>query len=234
MHIGVFDSGRGGEFVAEKFRLFIKGAEFTVINDMRNAPYGNKNPDEVKILTDKAIYPLLDKCDIIVIACNTATAAAIDYLREKYPSKKFIGFEPMIKTACSTTKSNHITLLATYATSNSARTQKLIDNFASNTKIDVVDTTGWATNIDKGSADNIDLSGVTSSISSGSDTIVIGCTHYIALVDRLSAISNSVSVLEPSLAVGREIIRQYPKLQRRTDLHDQHSYQTYQNSHLLD
>ena len=100
MKIGVFDSGIGGKAIANAMHLEFPDAEIHVIDDRKNLPYGNKSAGEIIRLTDLAIQPLLsDKCDVIIIACNSATTAAIDTLRERYPAQFFIGIEPMIKTA---------------------------------------------------------------------------------------------------------------------------------------
>ena len=85
MKLGVFDSGIGGEAVAVSLRSYFPTASVVTVNDRGNIPYGNKSPGQVRRLTDLALQPLLDgSCDVIVLACNTATAFAIEYLRGKY------------------------------------------------------------------------------------------------------------------------------------------------------
>ncbi|HSW91204.1 MAG TPA: hypothetical protein VLG09_00980, partial [Candidatus Saccharimonadales bacterium] len=106
MKLGVFDSGIGGKAIAEALSYSFPDATIITVNDAKNVPYGDKTPNEVITFTDNAIQPLLEQqCDIIILACNTATAIAIDILRNRYPAQKFIGIEPMIKTAASITKS---------------------------------------------------------------------------------------------------------------------------------
>ena len=109
MKIGIFDTGTGGELVANQ--------------------------------------PILS-CDIIVIACNTATTNAIGSLQQRYPDVRFIGFEPMIKSAVILTKSHHITMLATNATKHSQRLRALISEYATGVRIDTPDTRAWAQMID--------------------------------------------------------------------------------------
>ena len=204
MKLGIFDSGRGGEFVAERLKIFLPDYSYTVINDLAHAPYGERSSDELIHLTEAAIQPLLD-CDHVVIACNTATAAAIDYLRTKYPTTSFIGFEPMIKPAADITLSRRVTLLATKATAESSRTKELTETFAHDITIDVPSTIGWATAIDHNQTDSIAFTSITESIDRGSDTIILGCTHYIALIPRLRQHFPKVTILEPSEAVARRI-----------------------------
>lgn len=206
MKLGVFDSGHGGELVADKLRRLLPEHDYTVANDLTNAPYGERSYAEIRQLTEEAIQPLLD-CDIIVIACNTATAAAIEHLRAKYPNKTFVGFEPMIKPAAAITKSGHITLLATKATAYGSRTEQLITNYAPHTIVDRPTTFGWARSVDEHRAENIKLHEVEKSVAAGSDTIIIGCTHYIALIPRLKTLFPNVAILEPTDAVAKQITR---------------------------
>lgn len=209
MKLGIFDSGRGGELVAQKLCNLLPEHEYTVVNDLAHAPYGERLYYEIYQLTKIAIQPLLN-CDIIVLACNTATAAAIDYLRETYPAKTFVGFEPMIKPAATATKSGHITLLATKATAYSPRTEQLIASHAPNLIIDRPGTYGWATQIDKDRAEDIVLDEVKQSIANGSDTIIIGCTHYIVLISHLEKLFPDVTILEPTEAVAKQITALQP------------------------
>ncbi len=203
MKIGVFDSGNGAKFVAQKLQTLIPEHEYIVVNDPEHAPYGERTYADIRALTHAAIAPLIDQCEIIVIACNTATAAAIESLRQTYPDTTFVGFEPMVKPAAELTHTGHFTLLATHATAHSTRTNQLIENYAAGLRIDIPDTTGWARAIDHESADAIDLESVRQSIADGSDTIIIGCTHYIALQSKLESLG--ATVLEPTEAVARQL-----------------------------
>lgn len=203
MRIGIFDSGSGGRFVAEKLRRLLPEHNYIVVDDCENAPYGERSYEDIEQLTHTAIAPLLETCDIIILACNTATAAEIDSLRQEYPRKTFIGFEPMIRPASLSSQSRHVTLLATKATCDSNRTRQLIERFGPDLKIDMPSTVGWAKMIDRDKIDLIVLTEVEKSIASGSDTIIIGCTHYIALIDRLTPLG--VEILEPTEAIARRI-----------------------------
>lgn len=204
MNIGIFDTGVGGEIVAEKLKKILPTHNYTVVKDAKNSPYGNKTSEEIKNLTNQAIQTLLNN-DIIILACNTATAAAINYLREKYPTKIFIGFEPMIKLASSKTKTGRVTLLATNYTKNSKRLKLLVDSYGAGLTIDKPNTENWAKLIDDGLGMNIDLTEVKNSIDQGSDTIIIGCTHYNYLKKRLSRLIPEGQILEPTEAIAKRI-----------------------------
>ena len=98
MKLGVFDSGIGGKAVADTLAKDFPEADIMYVHDSEHVPYGGRHQDEIIQLTETAIAPLLmANCDCIILACNTATAAAIEYLRIKYPDQKFVGLEPMIK-----------------------------------------------------------------------------------------------------------------------------------------
>src|SRR5690348_11137829 len=120
--IGVFDSGIGGQSVAERLQQLFPAVEIIFVNDSKNVPYGAKSAARVFELTKNAIQPLLEaNCDAIVIACNTATTCAISELRSAYPDTHFVGIEPMIKPAALRSKKGIIAVLATPTTLNSHR-----------------------------------------------------------------------------------------------------------------
>lgn len=207
MKIGVFDSGYGGRVVAKRLQLRLPEHEFLVVDDTAHMPYGNRQRDEIRILTDRAIQPLLTSCPLIVVACNTATAHAIDWLRHKYPETIFVGYEPMLKPARELTKSRHITMCATAATVASERYVRLANKYASDMMIDTPNTSDWAKNIENGRPDAIDLSKIEHSIASGSDVIVLACTHYLALENDIRIRWPQAHVIEPTPAVAERIMQ---------------------------
>lgn len=200
--IGVFDTGAGGRLVASRLKKLLPNCDFLVVDDAANAPYGNRSESEIICLVDAAIQPLLD-CKYIIIACNTATVAAIKSLRQKYPNHIFIGFEPMIKPAVAVSKNKHIILLATDSTKRSLRLSELIGLYAPDFQIDTPNTRDWAKKIDANMANEISFDEVAASVAGGSDVIIIGCTHYLALVEHLRARFEDVAILEPAKAVAK-------------------------------
>lgn len=206
--IGVFDSGIGGQAVAEKLEKLFPDAEVISVNDSKNVPYGSKPASRIIRLTDNAIQPLLEaKCDAIVIACNTATTNAISYLRSTYPDVHFVGIEPMIKPAAKMTKTGTIAVLATPSTLNSRRYVELKRQWAERLTVIEPDCTGWATLIEMGESQRIDIqSAVTSILRWDTDIIVLGCTHYHWIKDRVErAAGPDVRVLEPTDAIGARL-----------------------------
>lgn len=204
MKIGIFDTGTGGKLVAKRLKKLLPQHTYTTVIDRKHAPYGNRSSEEIITLTDTAIQPLLS-CSIIILACNTATTIAIQPLRQRYPDVRFIGFEPMIKPAATLTKSRHITLLATNATKHSQRLRALISEYATGVRIDTPDTRAWAQMIDQGLADDIVLDEVSVSVADGSDVIVLGCTHYLALEERLRHQFPHCLIIEPTANIAKRI-----------------------------
>lgn len=208
MKIGVFDSGRGGELIAEGLRHYLPNYEFIVVNDHEHVPYGSRQDIEIIDLTDTAIQPLISAgCPIIVIACNTATMAAISTLRARYPTIYFVGTEPMIKPAATNSQTHHVTVLATPLTLKSARYQHLINEFGNTLTIDQPNAAGWAAAIEHNNSSLIAFDDVADSIAHGSDTIILACTHYIALKERLEKQFPGITVLEPTEAIAHQIMR---------------------------
>lgn len=208
MKLGVFDSGIGGEAVAAELQATFPDAEIITVNDRAHVPYGDKQPDEIITLTDHAIQPLVDtRCDIIILACNTATAVAIETLRAKYPDQKFIGIEPMIKTASELTKSKIITVCATPATLSSARYAELVEKYAGHLEILEPDCSEWAYLIENNliNKQHIEQT-ITDAIKRGSDVIVLGCTHYHWIKNIIIDIASDKSiVIEPSEAIASRV-----------------------------
>lgn len=208
MRIGVFDSGIGGEAVANKLRELLPSADVISINDHEHMPYGNRKPKEIIRLTKSAIEPLLNmKCDVIIIACNTATTVAISALRSTYPDVHFIGIEPMVKPAAEMTKTKRIAICATPRTLQSDRYKELKRIWASDIEVIEPDCSNWATLIEHGKSDKIDIASVSKSlIERNVDVIVLGCTHYHWIKQRImDAVGPKITVLEPSDAIAKRI-----------------------------
>lgn len=209
MKIGVFDSGIGGEAVAATLQGTFTGATIITVNDRKNVPYGSKSPDEVRRLTETAIQPLLSaNCDVIILACNTATALAISYLRSTYPQQHFIGIEPMIKSAADATKSNIIAVCATPATLASDRYAELIQAYGKHLHIIEPDCSNWAYLIENNQLNRSHIEHtITSLCKNGTDVIVLGCTHYHWIKELIIEIAHGQAVvLEPSEAIARRVL----------------------------
>ena len=206
MKIGVFDTGKGGEIVAEKLQSLFPGNEFIIVNDRAHLPYGNKTAEEIIELTDATIQPLLVSCEIIIIACNTATALAIETLRAKYPTKKFIGFEPAIKPAASHSKKKKIMVLATPATLQSPRYLALKERCVSDVTVIEPNCSSWAQKIEADEFSDEELRPVIElAIIENADELVLGCTHYLSLEEKLQKALPSVKIQNPVGGVARRL-----------------------------
>lgn len=210
VRIGVFDSGAGGEAVAATLGELIPHAEVVTASDPEHVPYGSRSDAEVRRLTETAVQPLLQAhSDVIVLACNTATAAAVEQLRKTYPQTPFVGLEPMVKPACALTESKSIIVCATPATLRSQRYLKLKTTWGVGVTILEPDCSDWAATIERGAPEAVNLAPLTSLVGkAGADVVVLGCTHYHWIKQRVEdALGPGVTVLEPTDAIAAQIRR---------------------------
>lgn len=208
MKIGIFDSGIGGEAIAAAMRRTFPDANIITVDDHEHLPYGDKTKQEVIDLTTAAIQPLItEKCDVIIIACNTATALAIDSLRQEYPNQKFIGIEPMIKTAAELTESGTVAVCATPATLASERYYELVEKYGKNLKIIEPDCRNWARMIENNQINNQLIKQTVDNVcNQGADVIVLGCTHYHWIKDLIIKIAGGrAQIIEPSENISRRV-----------------------------
>lgn len=208
MKIGVFDSGIGGKSVAESLEKEFPNAEVLYVNDREHVPYGSRYESEIISLTDDAIQPLLSaRCDVIVIACNTATAAAIEVLRKEYTTTVFVGLEPMVKTAVELTKTGMVAICATPYTLKSQRYTKLKNQFAQNIDVLEPDCSDWASMIEHSSMQEEKIKTTIDEIcEAGADVIVLACTHYHWIKENIERyVAGRAVVIDPSEAISRRI-----------------------------
>ncbi len=208
MKLGIFDSGIGGEAVAESLKKEFPAAQIITVNDRKNVPYGDRSPSEVIHLTMAAIQPLLDVgCDIIIIACNTATTIAIEHLRIVFPGQKFIGLEPMVKPAAHLTKSHTIAVCATPATLVSQRYTNLLKKYALHLEVIEPDCSQWAYWIENNSINRQHIESTINNVCArGADVIVLACTHYHWIKELITDIADGRAiVIEPSEAIARRV-----------------------------
>ncbi len=207
MKIAVFDTGLGGEIVAKELKKSLPGNAFLVINDRANLPYGNKTAEEIINLTDLAIAPLLSSCNIVVIACNTATTIAIEELRKRHPKTIFVGFEPMIKPAVELTKTGKIAILATPATLKSQKYLALKREWAKDVVIFEPNCSDWAQKLEDNKFDIKIAQNLTNHlIDQGVDIIALACTHYIKLQPEIQkSASSRAKVINPIEAVSARL-----------------------------
>ena len=207
MKIGVFDSGIGGKAIANSLQKDFPDAALFVVDDAAHLPYGDKPVETVRELTNRAIQPLLEaNVDVLVLACNTATAAAIDYLRDKYPDQIFIGLEPMVKPATTLTKTDKVIVCATPTTLSTNRYQSLKERYGNDIVIEEPDCSTWASMVEKNEINTSTLAtAITPAIKRGADTIVLACTHYHWIRDEIQAIAPDATIIDPSEAISKRI-----------------------------
>ncbi len=207
--IGVFDSGVGGLSVWRELFKEFPGERYMYISDAGYCPYGPKSKEEIiaraKVITE---YLLAAGAEIIVVACNTATAAAIEYLRGNYDIP-FVGMEPAVKPAAINTKTGAIGVLATKGTFKGELYLRTLHKFASNAK--VLEQVGEGLveiveNGETGTGKARELIGkyVVPMIEQNVDHIVLGCTHYPFLEDVIKGFTGeSVTIVNPAPAIAR-------------------------------
>jgi glutamate racemase len=208
MRIGVFDSGIGGEAVAANLRQQFPAYEVLRVSDQAHVPYGTRSPADILHLTTVAIQPLIQAdCDIIVIACNTASAAALPQLRLDFPNELFIGFEPMIKPAARRSKSKVVAVFATPATLASSSYKRLKSLHGARIQFVEPDCSDWASLIERNqmTREHID-SIVDYCLSEHADVIVLACTHYHWIFEEIqAACGDSAIVIEPTQAIIQRV-----------------------------
>jgi glutamate racemase len=212
--IGVFDSGVGGLTILRAVRQALPCEHLVYVADAAYLPYGQKSPEQLR---DRAMaiggFLVLQGAKVVVVACNTATAAAIDVLRARLPIP-FVGVEPAVKPAAAATRSGVVGVLATPATLASERYRSLIERFAGDIRIVAQPCAGLAEHIERGDLDGERteqlLRGfVEPLLAERADVIVLGCTHYPLVAHIVQRIAGpGVAVIENGTAVAKEVARQ--------------------------
>jgi len=212
--IGIFDSGIGGISVMARIREHLPGNPIVYLADQGNAPYGPKTLDQVRIHARDATRTLLGRgADIVVIACNTASAAALQELRREFPDVPFVGMEPAVKPAAAGSRTRTIGVLATEATFQGELWANVVDRHAQDVKVIDQACPGLADlvesgKIDDGAAETMIRSFVEPLIAQGADAIVLGCTHYALLTPVIETIVGpEIEIIDPAEAVARQVSR---------------------------
>jgi glutamate racemase len=222
--IGVFDSGVGGLSVWREIVRLIPDAPLTYLADQAHVPYGERSLDEVRALTLRAAGWLIARgCRVVVIACNTASAAALEALRATFPTTPFVGMEPAIKPAALHTRTGVVGVLATPTTLRSARYASLVSRWGRDLHIIEQPCLGWVEAVERmqsqvGSAEDAELRRLVGDcvmplLAQDADTLVLGCTHFpflrpwieqaISAWQAAHPVAHAVTVFDPAPAVAR-------------------------------
>lgn len=181
--IAVFDSGVGGISVLRHLRRILPQERYLYFGDSANAPYGSRPTAEVRELTLNAAEKLFAQgCKALVVACNTATSAAIDTLRQKYPDKIIIGIEPAVKPAVDRFPGGYIGVLATEVTLREEKFNRLLTHYGEKSQVVRLPAPGLVELIEGGKTDSEETESLLRQILSPHleklDALVLGCTHY--------------------------------------------------------
>lgn len=211
-YIGVFDSGKGGLSILEELKKLLPDENFIYYGDSINNPYGSKSNEELISITKDIVFKLkMRGCKLIVIACNTATTRCRKKLEELFPDLIFVGTVPAIKVAYDNNSLNTL-VMATPSTITSERTNELISEFKrdnQNIYLEACyDLASAIENDDNEIIDKILKSLYLKYKDKTIDSIVLGCTHYSLIKDKISAVFGDVLLLDGCLGVAREVKRQ--------------------------
>ena len=212
--IGVFDSGLGGLSVLAAIADALPAADMLYLADTAHVPYGDKDEAFIRARVLKIGNHLAEQgCSPIVVACNTATAAAVTLLREALPHIPLVGIEPGIKPAAGSTRNGRIAVLATESTARSARLAHLIQRYASDIHVDIIACPGWANKVESLQLDELEFSAsarrlLMQTLEDGADCVVLGCTHYAFLAHLLEPIiAGRAQIVDVAAAVARQCQR---------------------------
>jgi glutamate racemase len=211
--IGVFDSGVGGLSVLRHVRQVLPNERLIYVADSGHVPYGDKSPEYIgqRSLTI-AQFLIEQRADAIVIACNTATAAAAGLLRSRFDIP-IVGMEPAIKPAVAATRNGVVGVLATTGTLESARFAALLEKYAGNVKIVTQGCPGLVEQIERGDLEGHETRALIERytaplLAAGADTLILGCTHYPFLSPLIAEIAGpTVALVDTGEAVARQLQR---------------------------
>ncbi|MCT4581878.1 MAG: glutamate racemase [Flavobacteriales bacterium] len=208
--IGIFDSGVGGLTVWKTLLKIFKNESFVYYADNKNCPYGNKTDQEITDLS-KAIVEFLiaQNCKMIIVACNTATSAAIQTLRSTY-TIPIVGIEPAIKPASILTKTGNVGVLATQGTINGGHFKTTSEKFAKNKNVITQIGYGLVKLVEENKVYSVEMEALLKQyiepmLEEEVDYIVLGCTHYPLLTEQIHKITGgNIELLEPSEAIAKQ------------------------------
>src|SRR5215207_3950181 len=212
--IGVFDSGVGGISVLRAIREQMQEESIIYFGDQKHIPYGPRPMEQIRNFSEAITkFLLAQDAKIIVVACNTASAAALKDLREKFPDVQFVGMEPAVKPAAERTQTGRVGVLATPATFQGALYASVVERFANGVELFQSTCPGLVQEIEQGNLNGEETRRILEEalrpmLEKNIDTVVLGCTHYpfvIPLIEEI--VGESVRVIDPAPAVARQIER---------------------------
>lgn len=212
--IGVFDSGVGGLSVVRELLTQLPGQPILYLADQAHAPYGQRDLADIQRLSAGVTRFLLGQgAQLIVVACNTASAAALRWLRSQHPDVPFVGMEPALKPAAEHTRTRHVGVIATAATFQGELFASLLDRFAADVTVHTQVCPEFVPLVEAGELDSPRTRAAAAEylaplLAAGIDELVLGCTHYPFLRSVIEAtIGPGVEIIDPAPAVARQVRR---------------------------
>ena len=212
--IGLFDSGVGGLSVAQAVMARLPRENLLYVADSIHCPYGTRSAEEIRALSEGITRFLIDAgSKVIVVACNTASAAALAHLRQTFPQIPFVGMVPAVKPATQITRDGVVGVLATPVTFGGHLYEDVVQHYGQGVRVISQTCPGLVERVEAGELDTLETLETLRSyldplLRAGADTLVLGCTHYPFLIPAIrSLIGESLQILEPSEAIARQTER---------------------------
>ncbi|MHB8191937.1 MAG: glutamate racemase [Bellilinea sp.] len=212
--VGVFDSGVGGLSVLQAIRSLLPAQPLLYFGDQAHVPYGPRSLEEVRAFSEEITRFLLRRgARLIVVACNTASAAALQHLRQVFPDVPFVGMEPAVKPAAERSQTHRVGVLATPATFQGALYASVVERFTHGTTIFQDTCPGLVQEIEDGRLDGEETRRILEQallpmLENHIDTVVLGCTHYPFVIPLIQEIVGEfIQVIDPAPAIARQTRR---------------------------
>jgi glutamate racemase len=212
--IGVFDSGVGGLSVLVEIRKKLPDADLLYVADRARAPYGPRSLGQIQEFSLEIAGWLIDHGSrTLVVACNTASAAALDRLRLEHPEVPIVGMEPAVKPAAVTTHTGVIAVFATAATFQGRLFESVVSRFGDGVTVVTAARPDWVESVEAGRVEGPEVEAmvresVMEATAAGADTLVLGCTHFSFLAPVLERVAGpDVKVIDPAPAVAAQTAR---------------------------
>lgn len=210
--IGMFDSGLGGLSVYREVRKHLPGEDVIYYADSAYCPYGTRSPEEIRQRCHAISRLLIEEgAKIVVVACNTASSMAIDFLRVSFPRICFVGLEPAVKPAAAITRTGKVGVLATPRTVSGDRLRWLIETHASGVEVRTTPGNGLVELVEAGTLRGDKVRETVQPmldpmLAAGADVVVLGCTHYPFLRDEIQEyVGPRVVIVDSGAAIARRI-----------------------------
>ena len=222
--IGVFDSGVGGLSVLRQIEQRLPNQPLVYFADQAHVPYGSRSLDDVRELSEGITRLLLEQgCEIVVVACNTASAAALQALRSSFPDTPFVGMEPAVKPAAERSETRKVAVLATPATFQGALFASVVDRFAHEVDVVEIIAPGLVELIEDGQTNSEAVDLVLQTYLEppelqGVDTLVLACTHYSFVIPAIQRVLGpAISVIDPAPAVAMQTVKLWEQQKHDAD-----------------